>query len=127
MCEVVTRAMAQTPEERAINDDIRARLREMRGWPVLSQGGLHNPYKGYLRAILLAQAGRGEEALEELERTLELADGGIVGNDLAGLPPEVSPYFSELRELPGFGAWLAKYSQRREAMRQRMIEVAEGA
>ena len=126
LSEVVTRGMSQTAEERASSDAIGSALRETRNWPVLLQGGQNFQYTGYIRAMLLAQVGSTDEAMEELDRTLEFADGGFVGTDLAGLPPDVSPYFSDLRELPGFDDWFARFSARREAMRRRMIEIADG-
>ena len=124
--EVVTRATAQTKEERAASDAITGALRETRNWPVLALGSKNFQYTGYLRAMLLAQAGRPGDAMKELDRTLSIADGGIVGTDLAGLPPDVSPYFSVLREIPGFDDWFVSFNERRNAMHRRMVEIAEG-
>ena len=50
----------------------------------------------------------------------------LADTDLAGLPPDVSPYFSVLREIPGFDDWFVRFNERRKAMHDKMTKIADG-
>jgi hypothetical protein len=77
----------------------------------------------YLMAGLKARMGNLDEAMAHLEQALEKPNGGVFNIDIFGFSVEQSPLLNPLRGNPTFEDWLLRYRERRDTMRQRMIEM----
>jgi len=97
--------------------------RRLFDWPVLFAGGQEYDRRRYMRASALTVLGRFEDAVAELNLTLDIADGGLVETDILGLHPENSLLLEPLRDHPGYDDWLNKFTARRTAMREKMIDM----
>lgn len=85
--------------------------------------GFASAGRGYTLAGVYSIQGRLDDALGELEKTLEFPDGGFISRDQMGLPPEHSLLLANLRGDPGFQAWLERFEARRSAAHDRMTEM----
>lgn len=92
-------------------------------FPLLDASSFSGEFRGYSRAEALTLLGRHDEAVAELQSTLELADGGFVAGGIDNLSPERSVILVQLNEHPGFERWAETLIARRSSMRQRMVEL----
>jgi TolB-like protein/Tfp pilus assembly protein PilF len=114
---------ASTDDPETFEDDLRRHLADVSSWPATPSSQGRFIYLGYLRPLIHTALGEKDEAVSALEETLTLPDGGIIGSDITGLPPDRSPLLSDLTDLPGFQVWLSRFDAKRNVMRQRMIQM----
>jgi TolB-like protein/Tfp pilus assembly protein PilF len=89
----------------------------------LVRGNFNNPGKQYLAAEINSILGQADAALQELEASLALADGGIISRDFLGQAPESNLFLASLRGDPRFEDWLTRFTARRDAIYQDMLEL----
>jgi len=102
-----------------------ARLEEIlertSNWPLVRTSGRMYRYNGYQRALILSLLQRDEEAVIELNKTLELMGDGYLGSDFLDLPPDMNPLLTRLERAPGYADWYQEFSGRREQVRGAMV------
>ncbi len=91
-------------------------------WPVTER---RSRYASYMRVLLQSLLGNDEAAVEELQKTLQLADDGFVNRDIFRMPPEVNPLIARLRGVPGYAEWQAAFNGRREAALANLVRMEE--
>jgi len=91
------------------------------GWPVT--GGRGTRYAGYLRVMLLSLLGNDEEAVLELQHTLEIDTEGFLYRDIFRLSPDLNPLITRLAGTPGYAEWLTGLGARREEARGMLLQM----
>ena len=103
--------------------NLRSMLSEIKGWPITYQGGRGVKQSGYLPALLHARLGEPALAIAALNTVFRIDDGGVMTDDEIGMPIERSIFLESLHDEEGYRQWLDDFTARREAMRQKMIQM----
>jgi TolB-like protein/Tfp pilus assembly protein PilF len=111
----------QYPNEDAARMSLQQANEQLAQLALLSSGGFDVDSHRYFLAEIAAVQGNLEKAVAALQRTLDVADGGFVKLASGDLYPENHPILNGLREQPGYDEWLAEFTARRTAMREKMI------
>lgn len=101
--------------------ELRSLVESSHGWPIT--GGRGTRYAGYLRVMLLSLLGNDEEAVLELQRTLDFGPEGFLYRDIFNLPPDLNPLLTRLAGAPGYAEWRNEFDGRREQSRGRLLEM----
>ena len=100
-----------------------ALLEESADWPVT--GGRGTRHAGYLRVMLQSLLENDEEAVRELQKTLEFADDGFLYRDIFRLPPELNPLITRLDGVHGYSDWLNALRGRQENTRGMLVRMEQ--
>jgi TolB-like protein/Tfp pilus assembly protein PilF len=115
--------MLRYPDEAAAQGSLQKAAATFAGFSLFAAGGTDIDSRRYYLAEVRALQGLADEAVAELLSTLDTADGGFVSLASVRLRPGLSPILSGLSDQPGYEEWLAEFTARRTAMRERMIEM----
>jgi hypothetical protein len=100
---------------------MRSLIDTSRNWPIT--GGRGGRYVAYLRVMLQSLLGNYQDAVTELEKTLDLENDGFLFRDIFRMPPDFNPVITRLAGTPGYAEWLREFSGRREQTRGRLVQM----